>query len=216
MTDNPIIKGQLVCVALNDREQFDAMQTDFNQAPYKKPPAQPVLYFKPHNTWNVDNAVVAWADKAEAMVVGASLAVVIEKSCCRVSEEAALQYVSGYTLVHDFSLPEASYYRPDIKGKCLDGSAPVGSRVVPLSAVADPQALRVVTKINGQVVNELPLSRTVRSVAEIISTLSYIMTLQAGDVIAVAFPGQRALVNKGDEVVSEIAGLVTLKNTLSQ
>ena len=220
MTDNPIVKGKLVCVALNDSDQFDAMQAEFSEAPYKSAPTQPVLYFKPHNTWSTEGAEVEWAvtegAAAEEMVVGASLAVVFGKECCRVSPEEALDYVGGYTLVHDFSLPEKSYYRPDIKGKCLDGSAPIGGTVVPASDIADPQALTVATKVNGEVVNEMPLSRTVRGVAELISTISYIMTLQPGEVIAVAFPGQRASVKQGDKVTSEIAGVVSLNNQLGQ
>lgn len=216
MTNNPIVKGKLVCVALNDADQFEAMQAEFNEAPYKSAPTQPVLYFKPHNTWSTEGAEIEWAGDDEGMVVGASLAVVFDKECCRVSQEEALDYVGGYTLVHDFSLPEKSYYRPDIKGKCLDGSAPIGATVVAAADIADPQALTVVTKVNGAVVNEMPVARTVRGVAELISTISYIMTLQPGDVIAVAFPGQRAPVHKGDQVTSEIAGVLTLNNTLGQ
>ncbi len=214
MTENPIVKGKLVCVALNDAEQFEAMQAQFNEAPYKSAPTQPVLYFKPHNTWSTDGATVEWANGADTMVVGASLAVVFGQECCRVSEEQALDYIAGYSLVHDFSLPEQSYYRPDIKGKCLDGSAPVGAAVIPAARIADPQALNVVTTVNGEVVSDMPLSRTVRGVAELISTISYIMTLQPGDVIAVAFPGNRAAVAKGDKVSSAIAGVTELNNVL--
>ncbi len=47
MTNNPIVKGKLVCVALNDSDQFEAMQAEFGEAPYKSAPTQPVLYFKP-------------------------------------------------------------------------------------------------------------------------------------------------------------------------
>jgi len=221
MTNNPIVKGKLICVALNDTEQFDAMQIQFNEAPYNAAPTQPVLYFKPHNTWSTDGAVVEWGTDAEAMVVGASLAIVFGRECCRVSQQEALDYVEGYTLVHDFSLPEQSYYRPDIKGKCLDGSAPIGATVVPSSDIADPQTLTVVTKVNGQEANKMQVARTVRGVAELISTTSYIMTLHPGDVIAIGFPGNRAPVNKGDKVSSAISGtdnseLCELNNQLGQ
>lgn len=211
MTKNPIVNGKLVCVALNDSEQFNAMQAEFAEAPYKGAPKQPVLYFKPHNTWSTDGAVVEWAEGADSMVVGASLAVVFGKECCRVSEAEALEYVEGYTLVHDFSLVEQTYYRPDIKGKCLDTSAPIGAEVV---SIADPQTVTVVTSVNGTVVNETPVSQLVRGVAELISTISYIMTLQPGDVIAVGFPGQRAPVAKGDKVSSVIDGVTKLNNVL--
>ena len=211
MTKNPIVNGKLVCVALNDSEQFNAMQAEFAEAPYKGAPTQPVLYFKPHNTWSTDGAVVEWAEGADSMVVGASLAVVFGKECCRVSQAEALDYVEGYTLVHDFSLVEQNYYRPDIKGKCLDTTAPIGAEVV---SIADPQASIVVTSVNGTVVNETPVSQLVRGVAELISTISYIMTLQPGDVIAVGFPGQRAPVAKGDKVSSVIDGVAKLNNVL--
>lgn len=220
MTNNPIVKGKLVCVALNDASQFEAMQAEFNEAPYKSAPTQPVLYFKPHNTWSTEGATVEWAVSegaaAENMVVGASLAVVFGKECCRVSQDDALNYVGGYSLVHDFSLPEVSYYRPDIKGKCLDGSAPIGSVVVPAADVADPQALTVVTQVNGETVSEMPVSQMVRGVAELISTISYIMTLQPGDVIAIGFPGQRAPIQQGDKVSSAIAGVIELNNVVGR
>ena len=34
------------------------------------------------------------------------------KSASRVSPAEALDYVAGYTVVNEFSLPEDSYYRP--------------------------------------------------------------------------------------------------------
>ncbi len=215
MNSNPIVKGKLVCVALNDAEQLAAMQAEFSQPPYKAAPTQPVLYFKPHNTWNTEGAVIEWPADEAAMVVGASLAVVIGQECCRVSADDALSYVGGYTLLHDFSLPEQSYYRPDIKGKCLDGSAPVGAAVVPADQVADPAALTVVTQVNGTTVSELPLSQLERSVPELISIVSRIMTLQAGDVLAVGFRGERTAVQRGDRVTSAIAGVAELNNQLA-
>ena len=215
MNSNPIVKGKLVCVALNDAQQLAAMQAEFNQPPYKAAPTQPVLYFKPHNTWSTDGAVIEWPVGESDMVVGASLAVVIGQECCRVSTEDALNYVGGYTLLHDFSLPEKSYYRPDIKGKCLDGSAPVGAAVVAADQVADPAALTVVTQVNGETVSELPLTQLERSVPELISIISRIMTLQAGDVLAVGFRGERTPVQRGDRVTSAIAGVAELNNQLA-
>jgi len=213
MQTNPIVKGKLVCVALNDQQQLESLQTTFSEKPYQQPPTQPVLYFKPHNTWSVDGTDIAWQDNG--LVVGASLAVVIGKECCRVSTEQALESIGGYTLVHDFSLPEQSYYRPDIKGKCLDGSAPVGAQVVAASDVSEPQALVVTTKVNGTTVNEQPVNQLCRSVAELIHSISFIMTLQPGDLIAVGFPGDRIVLQPGDQVSSEISGLVTLNNTVA-
>lgn len=219
MTAKTLVNSKLVCVALNDQAQLTALEETFNQPPYKKPPTQPVLYYKPRNTWSVDGAEVEWARDFDghdvpAMVVGASLGVVIGKETCRVSVDEALEYVGGYTLVADYSLPEQSYYRPDIKGKCLDTSAPVGPEIVPAERVAQPQQLSVSISVNGEPKSVFPLSNMKRSVAELISLISHIMTLQPGEIIAVGFAGNRVPVARGDKVEAQIEGVGTLTNTL--
>ncbi|PHQ26581.1 5-carboxymethyl-2-oxo-hex-3- ene-1,7-dioate decarboxylase [Marinobacter guineae] len=219
MTANTLVSSKLVCVALNDKSQLAALEGTFNEAPYKKPPTQPVLYYKPRNTWNVDGAEVEWAkdfdgNDAPAMAVGASLGVVIGQETCRVSQAEALEYVRGYTIVCDFSLPEESYFRPDIKGKCLDTSAPVGPEIVPADTIDNPDALTVTVFVNGERKNVFPLANMQRSVAELISKISWIMTLQPGEVIAVGFAGERVPVAKGDRVEATIEGVGTLTNTL--
>lgn len=217
MNPNTLVNSKLVCVALNDRAQLARLEQTFNEAPYKKPPEQPVLYYKPRNTWNVDCATVDWAkdfdnNDVEAMVVGASLGVVIGRETCRISPENAMAAVGGYTIVADYSLPERSYYRPDIKGKCLDGSAPVGPRIVPADQITDPSALSVEICINGELKSYFQLADLQRDTAELISTISYIMTLQPGEIIAVGFAGQRVDVHKGDRVEASIEGVGTLTN----
>ena len=219
MTAKTLVNSKLVCVALNDQAQLAALQDTFHQAPYKKPPTQPVLYYKPRNTWNTDGAEVEWAKDFDGqpvaeMAVGASLGVVIGKTACRVAREEALEFVQGYTLVADYSLPEQSYYRPDIKGKCLDASAPVGPEIIAASQVSNPDALKVTVSVNGEQKSSFDLSRMERSVAELISTISYIMTLQPGEIIAVGFAGERVAVAQGDRVEAQIEGVGTLINTL--
>ncbi|MBR9884778.1 MAG: 5-carboxymethyl-2-oxo-hex-3- ene-1,7-dioate decarboxylase [Oceanospirillales bacterium] len=219
MTANTLVNSKLICVALNDKAQLAALEGTFNEAPYKKAPTQPVLYYKPHNTWSTNGAEVEWAkdfdgNDVAAMAVGASLGVVIGKETCRVSTEEALDYVGGYTIVSDYSLPEESYYRPDIKGKCLDGSAPVGPEVVAANKIAQPDALSVSISVNGELKSTFSLANMQRSVAELISTISYIMTLQPGEIIAVGFAGERVELAKGDKVEASIEGVGTLSNTL--
>ncbi|WP_404417368.1 fumarylacetoacetate hydrolase family protein [Marinospirillum sp.] len=219
MTTKTLVKSKLVCVALNDKAQLAALEDTFNQAPYKKPPTQPVLYYKPHNTWNVDDAEIEWAkdfdgQEVPEMVVGASLGVVIGKETCRVSAEEALDYVGGYTVVADYSLPEQNYYRPDIKGKCLDTTAPVGPEIVPAEKISNSDELTVTIRVNGQQKSEFQLAGMERSVPELISTISYIMTLQPGEIIAVGFAGERVPVAQGDQVQASIQGVGTLTNTL--
>ena len=198
-----MFKGKVVCVALNDSEQRQGMAEAFNELPYKAPPTQPVLYFKPRNTWNNESEAVAWPADSDEFVVGASLAVIIGQTCCRVSEQQALEYVEGVALLHDFSLPETSYYRPDIKGKCLDGSATLSSPVT-LSDVGELSDLVVTTMVNGQPAQQLPLSRLYWDVPALLERISHIMTLEAGDIIAVGFAGERIVLQPYDKVSSTV------------
>lgn len=219
MNDNTLVNRKLVCVALNDTAQLQQLDSTFHQPPYQRPPTQPVLYYKPRNTWNVNGAEIEWArdfdgQEVPSMVVGASLGVVIGQKTCRVSVENALNHIAGYTLVADYSLPEQSYYRPDIKGKCLDGSAPVGPYIVPADTLDAPETLNVTIRVNGDLKSEFALNTMARSAAELVSSLSYIMTLQPGEIIAVGFAGDRVPVNKGDRVDATIDGIGTLTNTL--
>ena len=219
MNEHTVVNSKLVCVALNDKAQLRALDSTFRQAPYRKPPTQPVLYYKPRNTWNVNGAEIEWAQDFDgqdvpSMVVGASLGVVIGRETCRVAIDEALSHIGGYTVVADYSLPEQSYYRPDIKGKCLDGSAPVGPDIVSADTLAAPDALSVTIRVNGELKSEFALDNMARSVSELISNLSYIMTLQPGEIIAVGFAGDRVPVAKGDRVNATIDGVGTLTNTL--
>ena len=216
MIEHPIVKGKLVCVALNDQSQFDAMQDAFNEAPYKKAPTEPVLYFKPRNTWNGDNAILTPPTSDDRFVVGASLAVVIGKKCCRVAENDALNYIRGYSIIHDISLPEESYYRPDIKGKCLDGTAPVAEKMVVANIVSDLTSLKVITKINGEKKALLNLKNLYHSIPQLIEKISRIMTLNEGDVLAVGFIGERIALNTGDEVISTIEGIGSLTTFIGE
>ncbi|SEG53470.1 fumarylacetoacetate hydrolase family protein [Vibrio hangzhouensis] len=208
------LQGKVVCVALNDSQQLDNLTSIFEQAPYKAPPTEPVLYFKPHNTWNQDNRAIQWPGKQNALVVGASLAVIIGKTCCRVTQEEALDYVEGFALLHDFSLPETSYYRPDIKGKCLDNSLTL-SAPVQVSDLNNYKDLELVTAVNGSAKRYFPLSRLSRGTEQLLEKISHIMTLDKGDIIAIGFAGERVELQPYDKITSTLGNALRLENIVS-
>lgn len=207
------LQGKVVCVALNDKQQLEQMQATFEQAPYKALPTEPVLYFKPHNTWNEFNAPIAWQE--EGLVVGASLALIIGKTCCRVSAEQALDYVDGCAILHDFSLPEASYYRPDIKGKCLDGSATIGE-MASVSDLGELSAQTITVSVNDTDVVDFPLARLERSAEQLVEKVSRIMTLEKGDILAIGFAGDRVEIKQGDTVTSRVGQVLSLKDSVGE
>jgi len=205
--------GTLFGVALNDQDLFDSLLPTFHQAPHKQPPAHPVLFIKTPNTRNFHGGKVA-KPAGERLQPGPALGVVMGKAASRVTQQDALAYVAGYTIVNEFSLPEDSYYRPAVKAKCRDGFCALGPVVTPAVAVSNPQALGIRLFVNGRVRQQGSTARQVRSAAALIAQLSRFMTLNAGDVLITGTPPGRVDVQPGDVVAVEIDGLGRLENTV--
>ena len=120
------MKGTIFAVALNHRSQLDAWREAFQQAPYKTPPKTAVWFIKPRNTVIGDGEAIPYPP-GETVQSGATVALIVGKTARKVAAEEAANYIAGYALANDVSLPEESFYRPAIKAKCRDGFCPVGA-----------------------------------------------------------------------------------------
>ncbi|WP_121633680.1 fumarylacetoacetate hydrolase family protein [Tropicibacter alexandrii] len=118
------------------------------------------------------------------------LGVVIGKTALYVSEEDALDYVAGYCTINDVSEREFQIEKLGqwIKGKSAPTFGPTGPYLVTADEVADPQALNVSLKLNGEAVQSSNTSDMIFSVRQIISYMSQFMELQPGDIIATGTP----------------------------
>lgn len=204
--------GTLFGVALNYQGLLHSRLEEFQQPPYQKPPVKPVLFIKTPNTRNGDGQAVVFPAGVERLQPGPALGVVLGRDASRVSEDEAMDYVAGYVIVNEFSLPEDSYYRPAVKAKCRDGFCPLGSEVIGRDEIADPHALPLRLLVNGEVRQQNSTANLVRSIPKLIAEISEFMTLHAGDVLITGTPEGRVDVQPGDEVVVEIEGLGRLVN----
>ncbi len=134
---------------LNHRAALAALGDSVHQPPYKAPPKAPVLYIKPRNTWAGPGAEVVVPAGESELEIGASLGLVFGRTACRVSEGTALEYLEGYTIVADISLPHSAFYRPSVRLKARDGFCPMLPGCVPRAQVANPDALPVRVSIDG-------------------------------------------------------------------
>lgn len=206
--------GTLFGVALNYRGLLQQHLDAFGQAPYQKPPASPVLFIKTPNTRNHHGGAVVYPTGVERLQPGPALGVVIGKRASRVGSAQAMEHVAGYTIVNEFSLPEDSYYRPAVKAKCRDGFCAVGPELVDASRIPDLNDLTLRLYVNGELRQEGTTADWVRSVPELIETISQYMTLHEGDVLITGTPEGRVDVLPGDRVEVEITGLGRLYNTI--
>ncbi|MGI9057945.1 MAG: fumarylacetoacetate hydrolase family protein [Ktedonobacteraceae bacterium] len=148
------------------------------------------------------------------------LAVIIGTRCKEVSEQEALQYVAGYSIMNDVSARDLQMRTSQyIAGKALDTFAPMGPGMVLAAEIPNPQSLTLTTRLNGQVVQHASTATMIFSVATIISFLSSLMTLEPGDIIATGTPSgvgfkrtPPLFLHEGDVVEVEIEGIGQIRN----
>jgi 5-oxopent-3-ene-1,2,5-tricarboxylate decarboxylase/2-hydroxyhepta-2,4-diene-1,7-dioate isomerase len=123
-----------------------------------------------------------------------------------------LDYVAGYTVVNDVSVPHDSVYRPAVQHKSRDGFCPVGPWIVDREAVANPDNLAVRVFINDELCQENNTENLIRPVAKLLSDVTDYMTLSAGDVLLIGVPENSPVVKVGDNIRVEIENVGSLEN----
>jgi 5-oxopent-3-ene-1,2,5-tricarboxylate decarboxylase / 2-hydroxyhepta-2,4-diene-1,7-dioate isomerase len=196
---------------LNHRAALAALGNSVHLAPYKAPPKAPVLYIKPRNTWAGAGAVVQVPTGETELEIGASLGLVFGRTACRVSEASALQYLEGYTIVADISVPHSALYRPSVRLKARDGFCPMLPGAVPRAQVADPDALALRVFVDGELVQRTSTADMARPVARLIADVSEFMTLNAGDVLLLGVAHGAPRARAGQSAAIEIDGLGRLE-----
>ena len=209
------VPGTVYGVLLNYKGALAALGDAVHKPPYKAPPKAPVLYIKPANTRIGPGAPIPVPEDVDALQMGPALGVVIGRTACRVSPGSALDYVAGYTIVNDVSVPHETFYRPSIRFKCRDGFCPIGPRVVDRAQVPDPDALGVRVFVDGALRQENTTANLIRSTARLIADITEFMTLSAGDVLMTGVPENAPLARVGQRVAIEIEGVGRLENPLA-
>lgn len=203
------MKGTVFAVALNHQSQLSHWLEAFQQAPYKTPPKTPVWFIKPRNT-RINSGEQIRHPIGEEVQSGATIALVIGKNARKVSKADAHQFIAGFALANEVSLPEDTFYRPAIKAKCRDTFCPIGE----VTAISLNNPVDIITQINGKEVDRWSTKDLIRDASELVAALSDFATLKQGDVILMGTPQQRVTIKPGDEVVIQAEGFPSLKNTV--
>lgn len=208
------LSGTVYGTLLNHRAALQALGDTVDEPPYKGAPKAPVLYIKPRNTLARGGDPIAVPASPGTLEVGAALGLVIGRTANRVPETEALQYLAGYTVVADYSVPHDSYYRPSVRLKAMDGSCPVGPIVVARERIANPDDLVVRVSVDDVVVQTASTSGMVRSAARLLADVTEFMTLAPGDILLLGVAAGAPRVAAGHRVSVEIVGIGRLDNLL--
>lgn len=210
------LSGAVYGTLLNHRSAWDLLGDAINKPPYNAAPRAPVLYIKPRNTLALSGDTVSIPAGTPELEVGACVGLVLGTTACRVAESQALEYVAGYLIVADVSVPHANYHRPSIRFKARDGYCPLGPAVTPRTAVADPAALTIRCCRDGVLVQTASMADLIRPAARLLADVTEFMTLAPGDVLMLGAAAPAPRVRAGQTLSIEIDGLGSLSNPFVQ
>lgn len=188
--------GKVIAVHLNYRSRA---------AQRGRTPAQPSYFFKPASSVSGSGSELERPAGTELLAFEGEIALIIGRSTRRVTPDAGWAAVSGVTAANDFGLYDlrTADRGSNVRSKGGDGFTPLGPEVIPAVSV-EPDALRVRTWLNGELVQEDTSDDLLFPFGQLVADLSQLMTLEPGDVILTGTPAGSSVAQPGDVVEVEV------------
>ena len=205
----PVVPSKIICVGLN-------YVSHIAESGAATPPF-PMLFMKPPTAVIAQGEAIVYPTHGKVVHYEAELTAVIGREARRVSVEAALDYVLGYTCGNDVS--ERVIQAGEMKmgamlvGKGFDTFCPLGPVI---ATDLDSTDVDVKARVNGETKQDSNTSDLLFSVAYLVSYISQSTTLLPGDVILTGTPGGVGPIAAGDTVEIELSGVGVLSNPVTE
>jgi len=212
----PILKpSKIICLGYN--------YLDHAKEQGATPPQEPVIFIKPRTTLVGAHDAIICPKFVTKLDYEGELAFVIKNNCKNVKQEEAMNYVLGYMVFNDVSARDIQFGDKQwTRGKSFDTFAPCGPCITTKDEINDPHNLQIVTKVNGEVRQNSSTKNMALKIDKIVASLSKVMTLEQGDIIATGTPSGVAVfmsepkfLKHGDVVEIEIEGLGKIRNDVT-
>jgi acylpyruvate hydrolase len=185
-----------------------------------EPPPVPALFAKFATSLLAPGDAIPLHPVTEQTDYEAELGVVIAQRAWRLGVEDALSCVAGYTICNDVTARDLQASDVQwVRGKGLDGYAPIGPVVVSADEFGQPEGHAITGWVNGELRQESNTDQLIFGVAELIAHITEAMTLEPGDVIATGTPSgvghhmsPPRYLSSGDKVTVAVEGIGELTN----
>ena len=212
----------ILCVGKNYHDHAREFQQSGVDATGKETiPEVPIIFTKwPNSVIGPGVPIPTANDYTDTTDYEGELTVVIGEGGRNIAARDALDHVYGYTIVNDVSARTLqNRHRQWFLGKSLDGYCPMGPCLLTADEVKDVGTMHLVTRVNGEVRQDAMVSQLIFDIPTLIETISRVMTLEPGDLIAtgtcagvgIGFDPPKYM-KKGDVVAITIEPIGTLEN----
>jgi len=182
-----------------------------------KVPTEPVIFCKTSHAIIGPDTPIEIPEGIGRVDHEVELAVIIGDTAREVRREDAYRYVAGYTILNDVTARDlqkkaiAATY-PWYISKNVDTFCPIGPCIVTPDAVENPMNLAIECQVNGETRQKDKTSSMIFDIPALIETISKLVTLEPGDVLATGTPEGIGPIVPGDTVTCIIEGIGELTN----
>jgi len=207
--------GKIVCVGLNYGEHVRETGREVTESPtlFLRVPASQAAHHE---------AIILPPESARLDYEG-EIAVVIGKGGRRIAEADAWSHIAGYACYNDGSIRDWQTATSQwTAGKNFWRTGAFGPWLVTADEIAPGQVMRLVTRLNGQVMQDTTTDKMIHSIPRQIHYISTFVPLEPGDVIVTGTPGgvgakrtPPVFMCDGDTVEIEVDAIGLLRNPVA-
>ncbi|HPP66588.1 MAG TPA: fumarylacetoacetate hydrolase family protein [bacterium] len=201
--------GKIICLGLNYRSH--AVEGNWHV------PEEPIYFEKSSSCVIPNKSPILIPQGIGRVDPEVELALVIGKTCKKISRDNAISHIAGYTIVNDVTaraiqkLDQEKRY-PWFRAKSMDTFCPVGPWLVTPDEINPEKGLDIQLRINGITKQTSNTNFMIFKIPDIIAAIAKYLTLYPGDIISTGTPEGISPINPGDTVECEIEKIGILSN----
>src|SRR2546423_7158907 len=203
---------KIICIGRNYAEHAAELGDE--------PPTEPLVFGKFDNTLIGPGEAIVIPPEATHVDSEAELAVEIGRRGHRIPMDDALAHIRGYRVANDVSARNIQYTESQwTRAKGFDTFCPLSTEPVPVSELGNGSGLRVIQRLNGEVIQDGNTRDLIFDVPFLIAYVSHVFTLEPGDLILTGTPPgvgwarePKLSMKDGDVVEVEVEGVGVVSN----